>query len=218
MSSNDWVKTNIFAWGIQAFHCLNLTQSIAVALKYEYAVEYKIFYEKLFSYLFQSDSYLGDLFRDLRKMAESVLDGSGGLDFEDRTFGNLMWPVEEIVFLRAVSGNYAPILNEFLTSQFPVLPRADIEDLISYQRLTTRNFRQSENQEVFLKADWHKFITDALQNIDVNLERKKVHVFIENPIDYKSKEDYAREVVWYGRKGSSLRARNLVANNALVEN
>lgn len=115
MPSHDWVKTNIFAWGVQAYHCLNLTQAISVALHNMYGIEYKFFYEKLFEFLLNHQSYLGDLFRELELMANKVSNGQGSLDFEDRSFGNLMWPVEEIVFLRSVSGDFLPIL----TSLFP---------------------------------------------------------------------------------------------------
>jgi putative methyltransferase len=210
MPKEDWIKTNIFAWGVQAFHCLNLTQSISVALKEVYGVDFKVFYENLFSFLLEHDSYLGLLFRDLKKMTEKVIEGTGNLDFEDRTFGNLMWPVEEIVFLRAVSGEFSPVIEEFLLSEFPAVSKSDIQDLIQYQNLTIRSFKQSLKDKIFLESNWHDFIDDLLENRESNLCREKVSLTIQNPIDYTSVEDYAREVVWYGRKGSSLRAKNII--------
>jgi len=215
MSREDWVRTNIFAWGIQAFHCLNLTQSISVALNNVYKIDFKTFYEELFSFLLDHNSYLGILFNELKKMAEGVADGKGNLDFEDRSFGNLMWPVEEIVFLRAVSGDFVPILEEFLITKFPNVSKSDSQDLLKYQNFSIRSFRQSEKSEISLSANWHYFINDLLQNLETKLDRTKVNLKIENPIDYSSIEDYAREVVWYGRKGSSLRAKNIAVIDAL---
>jgi len=209
MPKEEWIRTNIFTWGVQAFHCLNLTQSISVALKEIYQIDFKDFYEKLFSFLLEHDSYLGELFRDLRTMAESVINGTGNLDFEDRTFGNLMWPVEEIVFLRSVSGNYLPILEEFLTNNFSVVSKTDISDLLQYQNFTVRSYKQSTKNSIFLQANWHDFIDALLENRESKLDRSNVQLRITNPVDYESLEDYAREVVWYGRKGSSLRAKNI---------
>jgi radical SAM superfamily enzyme YgiQ (UPF0313 family) len=216
MPKVEWVKANIFAWGIQAFHCLNLTQAISVALNELYAVEFKIFYEKLFAFLLAHDSYLGSLFCEIKRMAELVAEGEGNLDFEDRSFGNLMWPVEEIVFLRTVSGDFLPILKEFLESEFSNVSKEDAKELLAYQNFSIRSFRQSEKNKISQSANWHDFITDLLQNKKTELNRTKVMLEIENPIDYSNLEEYAREVVWYGRKGSSLRANNIIVKTALL--
>lgn len=210
MQREDWIKTNIFAWGIQAFHCLNLTQSISVAIREIYKISYKDFYESLFAFLLEHKSYLGVLFRELKQMAESVANGTGNLDFEDRTFGNIMWPVEEIVFLRAVSGDYMPVLAEFLHSTFNQVSDNDIKDLIQYQNLTIRSIKQSDKNQIVLEANWHDFINDLLENRDSNLQRCRTKLKITNAVDFNSLEDYAREVVWYGRKGSSLKAKNII--------
>jgi hypothetical protein len=213
MPKEDWIKTNIFAWGVQAFHCLNLTQSIAVAINKTYNISFKDFYEKLFAFLLNHDSYLGDLFRELEQMAESVLDGTGNLDFEDRTFGNIMWPVEEIVFLRAVSGDFIPIFTEFLHLKMTKVSDEDVRDLTQYQNLTIRSFKQSGKGEIVLEANWHDFINDLLENRDSNLQRHRTKLRVTDPVDFDSLEEYAREVVWYGRKGSSLRAKNIIKSS-----
>jgi radical SAM superfamily enzyme YgiQ (UPF0313 family) len=209
MPTNDWVKTSIFAWGIQAFHCLNLTQSISVGLKEKYGVAYGEFYEGLFDYLIKSDSYLGVLFKKLESIAIEVSHGKGSLDFEVRTFGDIMWPVEEILFLKAQNEDLWPVLRSFLDFKFPNISTADLDDLIKYQRITLRVCDPENFKEVNLSSNWHTFITLALENRLIELERKPIRVSRTRFEKFDNEVDYAREVVWYGRKGSSLREKNL---------
>jgi hypothetical protein len=209
MPTNDWVKTSIFAWGIQAFHCLNLTQSISVGLKEKYGIPYAEFYEGLFDYLMKSDSYLGELFKRLESIAIAVSNGNGSLDFEDRTFGDIMWPVEEILFLKAQNEDFWPAVRGFLDSRFPSIPAADLDDLIAYQRITLRVCDPETYKDVKLNSNWHSFISLALENRSTELERKSVRVSRTRLEKFDNEVDYAREVVWYGRKGSSLREKNL---------
>ena len=209
MPTNDWVKTSIFAWGIQAFHCLNLTQSISVGLKEKYGISYAEFYESLFEYLIVSDTYLGELFKKLESIAVAVSQGNGSLDFEDRTFGEIMWPVEEILFLKAQNDDFWPIVRNFLDSRFPSIASTDLDDLIAYQRITLRVCDPATYGDVKLNSDWHTFITLALENRTTELDRKSIRVIRTKFEKFDSEVDYAREVVWYGRKGSSLREKNL---------
>lgn len=210
MPREDWIKTSVFAWGIQAFHCLNLTQAISVGLKEAYAISYADFYETLFNHISNGSSYLSQLFKRLNKIARDVSDGKGSLDFEDRSFGNLMWPVEEILFLKAVSPEFWSIMSEFLEQSFPQVSIDDASDLISYQQISLKSKDPSKLTRIEMKSDWHSFISAALVNTPAKLTRKRTVVSRKSNLQYQTDADYAREVVWYGRKGSSLRDSSLI--------
>lgn len=211
LPTEDWVATSVFAWVVQAFHCLNITQAIAVALKNQYDISYSNFYEKLIVFSFQENSLLRDLFEDMQNLAQKVAEGTGTLDFEDRSFGEIMWPVEEIVFLRTLKTDIWEHLKKFLREEFSDVEELDIEDLVNYQRISLRSPNPEDFQRIELKADWHSYISDLLQNREVQLQREPTNVTRSVTEKYPNQEEYAKHVVWYGRKGSSLRDKSLVA-------
>ena len=209
MPSQDWVNATVYAWGIQAFHCLNLTQAVSVGLRYQYKIEYSTFYQDFFAYVLKSDNYLGELFRDLKAMAISVNKGEGSFDLGDRSFGNIMWPVEEILFLKTNREDFWEILTKFILEQYSFVPVPDVIDLVNYQRLSLRNVQSYKGTGRIFSANWHSYIDGLLENRIVQLERSPCFIQVTENVEFDNVVDYAREVVWYGRKGSTLRQRNI---------
>jgi hypothetical protein len=117
-----------------------------------------------------------------------------------------MFPVEEILFLQVVNEDFWPLLNNFLTYRYKNIPVDIINDLVEYQRISLKQPLQKQIQSVNLSYDIHGYISSLLvNNEDVELQKINNKIIINNPNSYEDIKDYAREIVWYGRKGNSLR-------------
>jgi putative methyltransferase len=205
MPKEDWVRTTVFAWVVQALHCLNLTQSIAVTLNSLHGVKYTDFYEGLIAHFENSQNHFGKLIQELMEIASEVSNGRGSLDLGDRSYGNIMWPVEEIVFLRLInSPETFPLINDYLLSNFPQLQHKEVQEMVRYQELTIKKPNGPASISEEFEADWHTYVSKLLLNQSVELNRSRTVIGYSKLESFQSLEDYAREVVWYGRKGSSL--------------
>jgi putative methyltransferase len=206
MPTEEWIACSLFAWGIQTFHCLNLTQSVAVFLKNKYKISYKNFYIDLFKYIQGSGTKIADILNNAENVAREVADGNGSFDLKDRTFGNVMFPVEEILFLQIINEDFWSLLNEFLIYRYKNIPSDIIDDLVNYQKISVKQPVQKQIESVDLKYDIHEYVSNLLiNNEDVELKVVNNTITVNNPNHYTDVKDYAREIVWYGRKGSSLR-------------
>jgi hypothetical protein len=210
MPTEEWIKCSLFAWGIQTFHCLNLTQAVAVFLKNQYNISYKDFYVTLFKYIQDSDTKIAEILNNAESIAREVALGDGSFDLKDRTYGDIMFPVEEILFLQIVNEDFWYLLNRFLTDTYNI-PYDLVDDLVKYQRVSVKQPLNKQVKSVNLKHDIHNYVSNLLvNNEDVKLKKINNTVIVDSPNSYQDVKDYAREIVWYGRKGSSLR-ENLIA-------
>lgn len=206
MPTKEWIECSLFAWGIQTFHCLNLTQSVAVFLNHKYDISYKNFYVDLFKYIKASKTNVADILNNAENIAREVAFGYGSFDLKDRTYGNVMFPVEEILFLQIVNEDFWSLLKEFMLHRYKNIPEDIIDDLVKYQRISVKQPLKQQIKSVDLNYNIHDYVSSLLINReDVELEKISNTVIVDNPNSYQDVKDYAREIVWYGRKGSSLR-------------
>lgn len=167
MPQRDWLRASLFAYVVQAFHCLNLTQEIAHNA-YAQGISYREFYERLIDWTLglPSTGELGAELAHVLSKLERVITHQDSLDMQDRSFGDLMWPVEEILFLRLLRSRPAWLNDLARFIKF----RLQLDgDFITRQVNSTRHPDFEPRQ-----LDWPTF---------------------------------AREVVWYGRKGGSMRRK-----------
>ena len=206
MPTKEWIECSLFAWGIQTFHCLNLTQSVAVFLNHKYDIAYKNFYIDLFKYIKASKTTVADILNNAENIAREVAFGYGSFDLKDRTYGNVMFPVEEILFLQIVNEDFWSLLKEFMLHRYKNIPNDIIDDLVNYQRISVKQPLKQQIKSVDLNYNIHEYVSSLLINKeDVELEKIRNTITTNNPNSYSDVKDYAREIVWYGRKGSSLR-------------
>lgn len=205
MPADQWVKTTVFAWIVQALHCLNLTQAVAAILFTSHGIKYSEFYETIISMFRGTDNHVGKLISELEEMAKDVSNGSGTLDLGDRSYGNIMWPVEEIIFLRLVSNPKTfELLLSVIREMVPNVAASELAEIVNYQRITLRLPNAPVHCEENFNFDWHAFVSKILLNQKSELYVGPTKIGYTLLDTYDDLQDYAREVVWYGRKGSSL--------------
>lgn len=168
MPHADWRRAMIFAWMLQACHCLGPTQLVARKLVDMGLKTYREFYESLF--LSQPGTVVGSIRNQLHQLLNNVLKGSAWNTVVPGC-GDVLWPPEEMLFLQMT--RYRDRL---------------------YEELTDELWNHLEPAGPW-DGSWKTWLRSFLE------DQKRA---VRWPRPAETMEDYAREVVWYGRKGSTM--------------
>lgn len=202
MDHDMWIKTSLLSYAVQCFHHMNLLQFFAMYLYDERRVEYIDFYERLLIFIdSHPDSICGQVFADIRYRLQAVLEGTGGLVCYDDEFGDISWPFEEHAFLKIVRelDRFYDEIRVFLSSF--AMPTELLEDLLLYQRNIIKRVNHKGN-EFCLEYDLHEYFASKFKGTGTKLVKRSNVISIRDTEPITNWEDYARRVVWYGRKES----------------
>jgi hypothetical protein len=216
LSREDWLRTQVFAWAVQCFHCLSLTQYLAVFLKNEFSLAYEDFYEELIDYARRNpESSIGIQLKHAERIFKGVLQG-GHWFMADEKFGEVNWPPEEGSFLFLIENK--PLLYQTIGLFFRELLKTRgfeiehdlVDDVLLYQeRMVIDPF--SESEFTFkLKYNLHSYFSSVYVGESKKPTRQNVLVSTMSSSSFKGDlAKYAREVIWYGRKGGEFRYSNV---------
>ncbi len=208
LSVDDWKKQYIFSWIIQLCHILNLTQVIAIYFKVIKGLNYSDFYEKLLIFAEKNPKTI--LGKELSFVKDKVnhLVAGGDRDTVLKEFSNITWPPEEVSYLR-ISKNMNKFFNE-LKQFVKELSGEIIEDLISYQQAIIVKWKNGRNKELKLNYPIHDFYKAQLIGKDFNLAVGKYKIKIIDDLKLNGdKKRYAKEILWWGRKGGRFIYQNI---------
>ncbi len=205
----DWQRTFLFSWAIQCFHCLGLTQNIAKYFSKQFGVKYGDFYEYLIEYFSSRDQSL--IGRQILLTSQSVSGAvhGGRLDMVLPKFGNIYWPLEEAAFLNFIvekESFYREIgdfVRAFSQSSALIIDDVLFDDLISYQSgLMVDPFNAA--LVIDLQHDLRGYFS-AFNDVNAKLTPDRTRLAVKANFAYAGDlETYAREVIWYGRKGGKF--------------
>ncbi len=202
MSREDWVEMNIYSATIQCFHHEGLLMMFALYLHYEKGLKFSEFYEAFINYMMtETETVGGKVYSLLKSRFEAVTKGKAGLVWEDRRFGDVGWPSEEFVFLNVAVEieKFYEEIKSFLKGFFD--DERLFENLFTYQKnIVKLPFR--ENIEFDCAYDFKNYFFDILCGNTAKLEEKNCHYTVSKPVKCACWADYARYIVWYGRKDS----------------
>lgn len=201
MSRADWVDMNIYSATIQCFHHEGLLMLFALYLNREKGVAFSEFYRSFIDFMFsEPDTVGGRVYAQLKDRFEAVTRGEAGIVWEDRRFGDVGWPSEEYVFLNIaieVDRFYAEI-RSFLEKYFD--DKKLFDNLFAYQKSVVK-LPFKENIVIETDYDFKNYFRNILCGNSASLECRKCVNFIPT-VRCNSWQDYARYVIWYGRKDS----------------
>jgi len=215
MPEEDWQRMFIFSWAVQCFHCLGLTRDIAILFRRQFGLNYSDFYERLIGYFAaNSQTLVGQQFTVTSKIVAEAIHG-GRLDLVLPRFGDICWPLEEASFLNFIIDKerfyleikaFVRMLAVDLTL---TTDDALINDLIAYQSSLTIDPFNSE-LSVELQHGLHDYFS-GFGNSGTEIKQVRNKLIIKADKDFAGDlERYAREVVWYGRKGGRFHHSNIV--------
>ena len=210
MSNVDWQRVYLFYWAVQALHCLGLTRYIAILFRKHFEVRYSDFYEKLIEYFGSREETLAgkEIVFVRNIVAHSVSVNGGRLDIVLPQFGNIYWPLEEASFLTLVTNKdeFYRELRSFVgylaRSLGQPVDEVLLDDVVRYQSAVVKDPYIAEST-IELAYDFLEYFS--------NFKGEAAPLRIQSKILIKAKRDFdgdiesfAREVVWYGRKGGSF--------------
>lgn len=201
MPKSDWVKACMFSVILQTFHHLGLIRYFAIYLHLEKDVSYYDFYNSLFDYIYKENKgFLNEFFTSLyeRKADTKTADWTYNRDI----FGTTGWYFEEGAFLEMAYHSDA-----FWTEIRPFLEKFDIDselfgELFEYQKNLVRLPDVSE-VEIKSKFNFYKYFEAAAENADAVLVKKNCVLSIKAHKQISSWEEYAREIIWFGKRYSA---------------
>lgn len=196
MPKKDWVKACMFAVVLQTFHHLGLLRYFAIYLHNEKSVSYYTFYNRLFNYIYkESCGFIHDFFVSLsnRKFDTETADWT----YQRDVFGSTGWYFEEGAFLEMVYHSDA-----FWKDILPFLKSFDIEselfeNLFDYQKSLIRILNKND---VTVESDWNFY---AYFEKSEKLRKAKTILHIKSDKIFDNWADYAREVIWFGKRYSA---------------
>jgi radical SAM superfamily enzyme YgiQ (UPF0313 family) len=190
----DWLRCQRISWAFQCFHCLGLTQRIAVFL----SVGYRRFYEALLQFADDNPSTLiGEVTKYITSLFAGILEGREW-GVIDQRFGDIIWPPEEGGFLKFVAEKerfyqeIKPFLNSFVSGDL-------LDDLLTYQK-TILISPQVEKLDFSLNYNLHEYVEGVYVGQPVALTKEPSVYRVQNYKVYSDLPTYAREAVWYNRK------------------
>ena len=200
MDEDDWVKANLFSTCVQCFHSLGLLRFFAVYLHNEKKVNYFSFYSALCDFLLSSKGNLGEVWRDIKSRYDNSL--KGNWHYFNPLFGDITWTYEEGVFLEAVYS-----WEDSISELMPFLKRFDISadvfnDLLTYQKMIIR-IPEDEEKLAHLHYNLPQYFEETFEKNEAKLRAEKIAFQIQSKREYDNWKDYARHIVWYGRRKES---------------
>ncbi|KKT82099.1 MAG: Cobalamin B12-binding domain protein [Candidatus Yanofskybacteria bacterium GW2011_GWA2_44_9] len=211
MPVEDWERIFIFSWAVQSFHCLGLTQTMALFLRKQFGVQYSVFYEKLIDYFSsRPETLLGQQLVRVSDIVSGSIQG-GRLDMVMPKFGEIYWPLEEAAFLNCVTDKetfyreLAGFVDDLLGQSGRSVDRTLLSNLLSYQRALVVDPYSDGEFSVNLEYDLHDYFAKAYLDEEGKLALASNRLVVKPSVVFKGDlVSYAREIVWYGRKGGKF--------------
>lgn len=211
LSVEDWKKQYFFSWIVQALHSLNLTQVIAIYFRVMKGLKYSDFYEELLSFAEKHpETIMGKEFILTKNKVEDVLKG-GSWNIVISDFSNIAWSTDEATYLRISEDidkfyeeikEYVRILCQKFCFDFD---DGLFENILTVQKAIVVKWESCGSQIIELEYPVYSFYKSNLIGENFDFKKGKFELRIHDDLNFNNdKKRYAREIVWWGRKGGKF--------------
>ncbi|MGN0635952.1 MAG: B12-binding domain-containing radical SAM protein [Acutalibacteraceae bacterium] len=203
MSTQDWIEANLFSVFVQSLHHFGLMQCAAMYVRMECGISYFDFYSALYHFIQTETVLCRSFFDTVSETLHRFVDGKGGLTYQNDVFGPITYPLEEAVFLLCLY--HEPTFYEEMTAFL----RRYIDDeqllrsLTDYQRAVILKPGKPKFSAAF-DYDFYDYFDAVLVNSHRPLVQKSVRYAFSSPFCTKDWEEYAKEIIWYGRRNCRM--------------
>lgn len=204
MPKDDWVRAYMFSVVLQSFHHLGLLRYFAIYLHREKGMAYYDFYNELYNFIYyKNDGFLHTLFTQLSER-KSDLSGTRWTYQRDE-FSTTGWYFEEGVFLEMVS-HFDKFREEILpfVESFG-LGKELTGELLNYQFSVIRQLGMNE-VTVRSGCNFYRYFEDASETVPLKKKASVLHIVTDKVFDNWA--DYARNVIWFGKRYSATLMTN----------
>ncbi len=203
MNEDEWIRANEFSTCVQSFHHFGILQCVAMYIRKELNVPYYDFYTALYKYVSEESAFCKPIFDMVTRTLHNFVDGKGGLTYQNDIYGKITYPLEEAVFLLCLYDSekfYADICA--FVSRY-IADSDMLNELFAYQQAVV--LRPMKNDFTLCCSYNFKDYFDAiLRNTFVPLQQKEVCYHFTTPFATDDWVEYAKEMVWYGRRNGRM--------------
>lgn len=214
MDEDQWVRAMIFSNFVQSLHNLGLIRAVAVYICNEYKTSYADFYNRLIEWSCKRQhSVLGNIYTNTRKLCSGIISGSNEMFATFEETGDILWGFDELIYLEAFSHilDFYKEVKEFVKCNFG--DNKMIDSLFDYQYAIIKKIGQ---QNILIESDYdfYGYFNNIFSDNYRPLEKKKVRLSAYDNKSVFDLNEYAREVVWFGR---NRKAADYTAGNYNLE-
>ena len=201
MNREMWEKSNVYGICIEAFHYIGLLRCFAIYLRHDENVPYLEFYNRLFAYI--TDPHKTVFLRDMfRYVADMVQHPEWSWSYQKDIFGSTGWYLEEGCFLESVYH-----FDTFWEEMLPFLKSFKMDEQIFEQLLRYQKeiicLPQKDTVSLHLDYDFYNYFEDIYLGKYHPLKAVKNQLTLQSWKQIKTWEEYAREIIWYGKRKSA---------------
>ena len=205
MPTKDWIRARKFALSAQLLH-FNKLLHIPFILTHEiYQISYRQLIEE-FCELNTSEKFItiNDLQSFIHNNAVEMT--KGGDEFIGSDILQLLWPVDEYLFIDLVCNNKMEefynqteiIIKNLLSKKSINFDNKIIEESIMLNKLLIKQPFQNKDVEVQLSYNIYDFYNSVKAGKKISFKKKKnIYNIDRTSTTWSSIEDWSREVVWY---------------------
>lgn len=201
MSMQEWRKALRISTCVQSFHSLGLLRFFAVYLRKAKNISYYDFYMGLYAWIEQKSSFVKKTLDRVCSSIDVFLSGKGNLCFSDERLGNIYWDFQEGLFVLCAMeiDKFYGEIKEYLDRYFS--DKTVLEDLFEFQKESVA--LPSDTEKILnMQYDWSDYFENIFDSSYTDPEFKFTKIRIIGS-QYDSWEDYAREIVWYGKRNGN---------------
>ncbi len=208
LPKDDMIRTLLLSWSVSAFHALGLMQVIAIFANNLHNVKYTDFYESILDFGERNpETIIGKEYKATKKIISNALEG-GSWDDIVPEYSKQTWSLEEGTFLRIMLDNerfydeVKKFVEFFQKSKDIKFNNSLLEDIVKYQKAVIVKPNDPKVIEIDVKNSVHSFFRSAFVGKKSEMKQDKFKIKIQNPYNYQdAKEQYATEIVFWGRRG-----------------
>ena len=200
MNEDFWIKSYLFSAYIQSMFFMGALRQISVYLFHEKQILHTRFIEDFISWSAKHpETICGKIYATFYKIFFDFLKNNTTLSYFNPNFGDITWYAEEGIFLETVYHieEFFCDIELFLLSYN--LPKDIAEDLLRYQ-INMINTPGRTHIKFNLNYDFDSYFSAISDNKYKQLCKRKNTPSITNFRSYDNWSDFAREIVWFGRK------------------
>ncbi len=214
MSEDEWIAANEFSTCVQSFHHFGILQCVAMYIRKQLHISYYDFYSAVFDYVTKESAFCKPIFEMVSQTLHNFVDGKSGLTYQNDIFGKITYPLEEAVFLLCLHDSESFYADMRAFVQRYVDDTALLDELFAYQQAVV--LRPMKNDFTLqCSYNFRDYFDAVLRNDFTPLQQKPVCYRFSTPFATDNWVDYAKEMVWYGRRNNRMMYSS--APNQIVE-
>lgn len=199
MSTEDWIKSNMFSMIVQSCHSMGLLRCFALYLHNENGMSYDSFYRSIQNYAIKNnDTVLGKIYSEFADRFRAVADGNGKWSYVIPQTGEISWPYEEAFYLKLLMQK-----NSFYSEMRSVLEplfedKSICNEIFEYQSVMIKcpgEFTES----IKLSHNLYDYFEKSMRLQTAELEHCKNTVIIHDEPVCDDFSAFAQKCIWFGR-------------------